>query len=114
MRFNKDGEGICQNYHPDYLKNLARSLGYGNFRVDQKQSGNMCKMVWLDGCGKFQTNNKGGSAIHKPYKVTFWGAPPGKYIFVIQVTIGDYQYKCWQSNKFYDQICTFFTRGYMR
>ena len=58
MRFNKDGEGICQNYHPDYLKNLARSLGYGNFRVDQKQTGNMCKMVWLDGCGKFQTNNK--------------------------------------------------------
>ena len=94
MRFNKDGEGICQNYHPDYLKNLARSLGYGNFRVDQKQTGNMCKMVWLDGCGKFQTNNKGGSAIEKPYKVTFWGAPPGKYILVIEVTIGDYQYKC--------------------
>ena len=90
MRFNKDGEGICQNYHPDYLKNLARSLGYGNFRVDQKQTGNMCKMVWLDGCGKFQTNNKGGSAIEKPYKVTFWGPPPGKYMSELGVTTGDY------------------------
>ena len=94
MRFNKEGEGICQNYHPDYLKNLARSLGYGNFRVDQKQTGNMCKMVWLDGCGKFQTNNKGGSAIEKPYKVTFWGAPPGKYMSKLGVTTGNYHYKC--------------------
>ena len=85
MRFNKEGEGICQNYDPDYLRNVARSLGYGHFWVVGSRANVFDKTVWLDGCGKFQTNNKGGSAIEKPYKVQFWGAPPGKYIFVIGV-----------------------------
>ena len=113
MRFNKEGEGICQNYHPDYLKNLARSLGYGNFRVDQKQTGNMCKMVWLDGCGKFQTNNKGGSAIEKPYKVTFWGPPPGKYMSELGVTTGDYPLNVENVINFITKF-VFFTRCYLR
>ena len=77
MRFNKMGESECQNYHPDYLENLAWSLGYSNYRVDGKKSGNGCRQVSLDSCGKFNVIREGGSRagrVELPINVTFWGS----------------------------------------
>jgi len=73
MRFNKMGESECQNYNPDYLGNLAWSLGYSNFTVNAKKSGNLCTFVSLDECGKFQTS-QGINSVEKPYKISFWGS----------------------------------------
>ena len=90
MLFNKQGEGECQNYHPDNLENLAWSLGYSNYRVDRNKTGNNCPFASLDSCGKFQMNTErgAGNRIEAPYDVTFWGEF-GKYIFVIRTTIED-------------------------
>ena len=77
MRFNKKGETLCQNYHPDYLGNLARSLGFSSYRVDVKTSGNSCDLVWLDSNGNFQIST-GNSLNEKPYDVSFWGSISGK------------------------------------
>ena len=76
MRFNKMGQEKCQNYHPDYLQNLARSLGYRNYRVDRKKTGNYCPLVWLDVSGKFQTT-AGSFSIALPYNVSFWNPMSG-------------------------------------
>ena len=76
MVFNKLGEGKCQYYHPDYLENLAWSLGYSNYRVDRNKSGNNCQFASLDRCGKFQINVESGAeanSIEAPYDVSFWG-----------------------------------------
>ena len=94
MNFNKKDEGNCQSYHPDYLENLAWSLGYSNYRVDRNKSGNSCQFASLDSCGKLQINIESGaeaSSIEAPYDVTFWGEY-GKYIFVIRTTIEDLIY----------------------
>ena len=91
MVFNKQGESICQNYHPDYLENLAWSLGYSNYRVDRNESGYSCQFASLDSCGKLQLNIEWGAeanSIEAPVDVTFWGKL-GKYIFVIRITIED-------------------------
>ena len=85
MRFNKMGESECQNYHPDYLENLAWSLGYSNVTVNAKKSGNGCPFVSLDGCGEFQTGHLPTfpNEVEKPYNVSFWGSFSGKFIFMI-------------------------------
>ena len=77
MRFNKKGEENCQNYHTDHLEALAWSLGYSNYRVDGKKSGNGCRQVSLDSCGKFNVIREGGSRagrVELPINVTFWGS----------------------------------------
>ena len=92
MVFNKQGEGTFQKYHPDYIENLAWSLGYSNYRVDRNKSGNSCQFASLDSCGKLQINVESGaeaSSIEAPYDVTFWGEY-GKYIFLIRTTNEDF------------------------
>ena len=79
MRFNKKGETTCQNYHPDYLQNLATSLGYSTYVVDTKKRGNSCTLVWLDGNGNWQSAS-GDSALELPYDVTFSGSIGKVYI----------------------------------
>ena len=76
MRFNKISETNCQNYHLNHLQNLASSLGYSNYRVDVKKTGNSCTLVWLDSSGNFQTT-AGSSAIELPFDVSFWGNTSG-------------------------------------
>ena len=73
MRFNIEEETFGLNYHPDHLQNLARSLGYGNYRVDDKRSGNYLPMVYIDSCGNFIKTTRPDSSIEKPYDITFWG-----------------------------------------
>ena len=71
MRFNEVGETTCQNYNPDYLQNLAQSLGYKNYRVNVEKMGNSCSLVWLDSIGNFQ-NTTGDPTRLLPYDVEFW------------------------------------------
>ena len=73
MRFNKKGEAACLNYHPDYLQNLATSLGYSTYVVDKQRAGNDCPLVWLDENGIFQYAS-GNRALELPYDVTFSGS----------------------------------------
>ena len=77
MRFNEFGNTICQNYHLDYLKNLARSLGYINYRVDYKKSGDTCKSAWLDSNGNFQASTSSTSRRY-PFDISFWGPITGR------------------------------------
>ena len=70
MRFNKKGKTICLNYHPDYLQNLATSLGYSTYVVNRTRSGNACTLVWLDANGNFQSAS-GDSSLELPFDVTF-------------------------------------------
>jgi len=72
MRFNQAGEIICQNYHPDYLQNLAKALGYGHFRLNVTQTGNGCTLAWLDASGNLQTT-WGNDELELPYDVSFYG-----------------------------------------
>ena len=76
MRFNQKGQTVCQNYHPDYLGNLARSLGYNYYRVHVKNSGNACTLVWLDSNGKFQSST-GNANLELPLDVSFGGQISG-------------------------------------
>ena len=71
MRFNQVGERTCQNYNPDYLQNLAQSLGYKYYRVNVERTGNFCALVWLDSKGNFQSTSGKGSKM-LPYDVEFW------------------------------------------
>ena len=73
IRFNKKGETSCQNYHPDYLQNLATSLGYSTYVVDKQRAGNDCSLVWLDENGILQYAS-GNRALELPYDVTFSGS----------------------------------------
>ena len=78
LRFMKVGQardssyGLCQNYHPEYLQNLAWSLGYSNHRVVSKRSNNWCPLAFLDSTGNFQTIPGNGS-LELPANVRFWG-----------------------------------------
>ena len=86
MNFIKQDEGNCQNYHLDYLDNLAWSLGYSNYTVNVKKSSSGCKFVALDTCGDMQTIMEGGKEtadIEAAYDITFWGSLDGKYILLI-------------------------------
>ena len=87
MNFDKKNEGNCQNYHLDYLENLAWSLGYSNYTVNVKKfSSSGCKFVALDTCGDMQTIMEGGmetADIEAPYDITFWGSLDGKHVFLI-------------------------------
>ena len=76
MRLNKMGEATCQNYHPNHLQNLAKSLGYSTYRIKSKKTGNSCTLVWLDSSGNFQTT-AGSSAMELPFDVSFWGNTSG-------------------------------------
>ena len=82
LRFMKVGQaqgspyGLCQNYHPDYLQNLARSLGYDNYRVDSTRARNLCPLAFLDSKGNFRTI-PGNYSIELPTNVTFWGPVSG-------------------------------------
>ena len=76
MRFNKIGETNCQNYDLNYLQNLASSLGYSNYKVDVKKTGNSCTIVWLDSNGNFQSTG-GSSSMELPYDISFWGPISG-------------------------------------
>ena len=71
MRFNRQGENVCHNYHPDYLQNLAKAIGYRTYRVDYKSIGNSCKLAYIDNNGKFKSIS-GDTSIKKPYDVSFW------------------------------------------
>ena len=57
MRFNKEGEGKCRVYHPDYLENLAWTLGYSNYRVNTNKSNiqGQYSIYFLQG---FKTKNR--------------------------------------------------------
>ena len=92
MRFNKKGEEKCQNYHTNHLKPLAWSLGYSNYRVDGKVSGNGCNQVALDKCGAFKIVKNGGSGAARfelPINVTFWGSFSSKYVTATIVEISE-------------------------
>ena len=71
MRFNRQGETKCLNYHPDYLHNLARALGYKNYVIGYKKAGNLCRLAYIDDNGNFQIT-AGNSSIEKIYDVAFW------------------------------------------
>ena len=71
MRFNEMGQEKGQNYHPHYLQNLAWSLGYRNYKVDIKKTGNSWPLVWLDSSGKFQAT-AGNASMALPHDVSFW------------------------------------------
>ena len=71
MRFNRQGETKCLNYHPDYLQNLARALGYKNYVIGYKKAGNLCRLAYIDDNGNFQIM-AGNSSIEKIYDVSFW------------------------------------------
>lgn len=70
MRFNQAGQQECQNYHPKYLQNLAKALGYQNYKVAIKTSGNHCRLAWIDASGSFQTSS-GDSTLKLPNEVSF-------------------------------------------
>ena len=75
MRFNRVGETKCQNYDPDYLQNLARSLGYSKYTVNLKKYGGNCKLVWLDSNGEFQSAREFqefNTTISYPFDIEFW------------------------------------------
>ena len=77
MRFNKKGETTCNNYHPDYLQNLATSLGYNTYVVNVKRAANGCRLVWLDGDGNWQAASKYDDLLYDlelPFDVTFSGS----------------------------------------
>ena len=71
MRFNKAGKTFCQNYSLNHLQNLARSLGYINYRVNVKKRGNSCNLAWLDSKGHFRSSY-GSIYNFLPYDVEFW------------------------------------------
>ena len=64
--------GFCQNYHPEYLQNLAWSLGYGNHRVVSTRPRNGCPLAFLDSTGNFQTIPANAS-LELLASVRFWG-----------------------------------------
>ena len=77
MRFNIAGQTKCQNYPISGLANLARSLGYSNYRVHIEKTGNGCAFAWIDSSGKFyhygdKINGKLFRIKKKPYDVIFW------------------------------------------
>ena len=77
MRFNIAGQTKCQNYPLSHLSNLARSLGYSNYRVDKQKTGNGCPLAWIDSSGKFQTygekfNDNFHCCKELPYDIIFW------------------------------------------
>ena len=72
IRFNRKGETACQNYHPAYLHNLAKSLGYSTYVVNMKKGVNACPLVWLDGYGNWQSSS-GNATLELPFNVTFSG-----------------------------------------
>ena len=76
MRFNKKGETTCNNYHPDYLQNLATSLGYNTYVVNVKRAANGCRLVWLDGDGNWQAGSNYDLLydLELPFDVTFSGS----------------------------------------
>ena len=71
MRFNRAGEAICQNYHPDYLQNLASALGYNNYQINVADTGNYCTLVWLDESGGLDSS-EGDAQMEEPYDVIFY------------------------------------------
>lgn len=67
---------ICHDYHPNYLQNLAKALGYSNFRIDSKKAGTSCALAWLDASGNYQEKKRDkikDARIEKPYSVSFYG-----------------------------------------
>ena len=70
MRFTK-GNQDCRNYHPTYLKNFANAIGYANFQIMQKKTGNSCERTWIDDNGMFQQMN-GDSGSQLPYEIKYW------------------------------------------
>ena len=79
MRFNIAGQRKCQNYPLSWKKdlaNLARSLGYSNYRVDVQKTGNSCALAWIDSSGRFYPYGDGLNenlrSMELPYDITFW------------------------------------------
>ena len=76
LRFNIAGQTKCQNYPLSHLANLAKSLGYSNYRVDMQKTGNDCPLAFIDSSGKFRTYGDKGDenlrSLEKPYDITFW------------------------------------------
>lgn len=63
MRFTLN-QPNCQNYHPAYLQNLAKALGYSSFTVNQTKTGNLCARTYLDNNLDFQvTSGDGNQAL---------------------------------------------------
>ncbi len=59
MRFTQNTPD-CQNYHPDFIVNFARAIGYANHQVTQTKTGNSCVRTYLNDQGVFQST--GGDA----------------------------------------------------
>ena len=70
MRFNQAGQSSCYNYHPNYLGNLTKALGYSKFIIGEKSDENACRLAWLDANGNFQTT-EGNMDLVLPRVVSF-------------------------------------------
>ena len=115
MRFNKKGETKCQNYHIKHLKVLAKSLGYSDYKVNGKKSGNGCTQVSLAPCRGINIVKDSGFMAGRtelPINVTFWGSFSGKYVTATIVEIGESNTANLSNRKNY--FFYFFTRTYLQ
>lgn len=70
MRFNNN-RNSCLNYHPNYIQNFAKAIGYANVSVLRRKSGNSCTRTWLDSNGNYRTTS-GNSSQRQIYEVEFY------------------------------------------
>ena len=69
MRFTLNTPS-CQNYHPNFIQNLATALGYAKYTVNQTKTGNSCTRTYLDSNLIFQSTT-GDSTQAQIYDINF-------------------------------------------